>query len=136
MIRVWISKDGNLKETKRLEQGCWVDVTAPDGEEFKRVAVRTGIPEDILKTPLDEDERPRVEKEDGLTTIIVHIPVENADGDVPVATIPLGIFINEKHIVTLALRDSPVLEDFRKGIVRNFCTANKAPMVIPVLIGM
>jgi len=136
MIRIYSIRKGELCETRKLTAGCWVDIIAPSGEEFKKIAVRVGIPEDILKTPLDEDERPRIEKEDGLTAIIVHIPVENIEADVPVMTIPLGIFLTRRNIVTLALHDSPVLEDFRKGLVRHFSPANMVPMVLQLLMRM
>lgn len=136
MIRFFITQKGELKEAKTLSSGCWIDMVSPTGNEFKNIVDMTGIPEDVLKPPLDENELPRAEKNGDLTIIIVHIPTEVNNNKASLATIPLGIFITKKYILTIALYDSMVLDDLRKGEVRNFSTKDKPRMVLQLLARM
>lgn len=115
-------------------------MVAPTGDELAEVAQLTRIGIDQLKIPLDDDERPRVEKEEGITSIIVRIPIEETNGETQIATVPLGIFVGVspavKCIVTVTLHDSPVLNDFRNCKLRGFTIENRSFMVLRMLFKM
>jgi len=103
-------------------EGKWVHLINPDDKEISFVSSVTGISEDFLKAPLDEEERPRIDKEDDSLLILVDIPVidESDDDDYyTYSTLPMGIVIRGKNIVTVCLKDSIVVRDIQYGRIRN-----------------
>mgnify|MGYP003303177568 CR=1 FL=1 len=67
MYKITRSTDNGLDELEidRLEKGCWIDVVAPSEEELQEIAAATKIQMDFLTAPLDEEEKSRIEIEDG-----------------------------------------------------------------------
>ena len=55
----------------------------------------TGIDLDDLRAPLDDEERSRIELEDGYNMILVDIP--SLDEKDRYVTIPLGIYMTKEH---------------------------------------
>jgi magnesium transporter len=100
---------GGYNEIQKIEQGCWINVTAPTPEENQRLKDEFKLPEDIIRDILDTDERPRVEFDDDWTLIIMRIPVENQSNGVPFYTIPLGIFIRNGITLSLCLQNNEIL---------------------------
>lgn len=102
--------------------GKWVHLSNPDEKEIEFVSNITNIPQELIKAPLDEEERSRIENEDGNLLILVDIPVaeENVDGDkVAYDTFPLGIIISRGNIVTVCLKDYAIARDFLCGKIKN-----------------
>ena len=83
---------------------------------------------------MDEEERSRLEKEDNYTMILVDIPViERRNEKDWYETIPLGIFITEKVIFTICLKETRILKQFMDGLVPDFCTYKKTRFVYQIL---
>lgn len=102
--------------TKRLEafeKGCWVDMVNPTDDEVEDIVALTGLPEEMLKAALDEEETARCEKDDGAFMCLLDTPTmtDTDDGDT-YETIPISLIYNENCIVTVSLRGNPVLGDF------------------------
>ncbi len=82
------------------------------------------IPLDLLRGPLDEEEKSRIDVEDGLTHVIVDIPVVVREEDQRgYETIPLGILLHPDYLITTCLRPNPILGEFERGTVRGFTTS-------------
>lgn len=95
----------------------WIKLDNPQNSEIEFVANKTGIQIDFLKAALDEEERSRIEKEDGNLLILVDVPIVVEDEKkeyVTYSTIPLGIISNDKYFITVCLKETPVLENFGK----------------------
>jgi magnesium transporter len=85
-----------------IEPGCWINLIDPLPAEIKRVSEELGIPIDYLTYPLDVEERARTEKDEGVTLIILRVPRYKGDtADIPYVTMPLGIILTERAIVTI-----------------------------------
>ena len=71
-------------------EGCWINLIDPTTDEIDSIKAM-GIPSDFLVYALDLDERPRTEKEDdGTTLILLRIPFFQGEKlDVPYTSIPL-----------------------------------------------
>ena len=91
----------------------------------------TGIDLDDLRAPLDDEERSRIELEDGYNMILVDIP--SLDEKDRYVTIPLGIYMTKEHIITICLDESPVLKAFVNRRVREFYTFKKTRFVFQIL---
>lgn len=108
MIKIFETFGGYV-EINEPRKGCWINVTNPSPDEIKKLTDQFGLPDDIIIDILDQDERPRVESDDGWSLIILRIPVESRNNGVPFQTVPLGIFIADNFTVTLCLQDNEVL---------------------------
>ncbi|WML25113.1 magnesium transporter CorA family protein [Neobacillus sp. OS1-33] len=128
-------------ETKVLEQvdviskGCWVNMYAPTQEEINKVSMDAQIDVDIIKDALDDEERPRIERDDGRVYIIVDFPyiVHDENGFAGYETIPIGIILTDECIITVSLKDTPILEEFRKNRVKEFFTFKKTRFALQIL---
>ena len=131
MIAIYKTVEDELLEMEKVEEGCWISVTHPTGEELERLQNETGIDIDDLRAPLDDEERSRIELEDGYTMILVDIP--SLDEKDRYVTIPLGIYMTKELIVTICLEKSPVLKAFENRRVREFYTFKKTRFVFQIL---
>ena len=118
-----------------IEDGCWINLTHPSGEELTQVEQALNLDAAFLRAALDEEESSRIDAEDGQTLIIIDLPaVEKSDAAVVYYTVPLGILVAEKHIVTVCLKESSILEDFENGLVRNAQTKKRTSFIFYILL--
>jgi magnesium transporter len=134
MLAIFKTTPTGLKRLEEFEPGSWIDLVSPTVEELERVSRELAIPLDLLKGPLDEEEKSRIDVEDGLTHVIVDIPVlVREDDQHEYDTIPLGMLIHPDYFVTTCLRPNPILGEFERGAVRDFATFYKTRFVLQIL---
>ncbi len=134
MLAILKTTEEGLERLEEFEPGSWIDLVSPTEEELRRVSEALAIPLDLLKGPLDEEEKSRVETEDGLTYVVIDIPVLVVeDEERSYATIPLGMIIHPDYFVTVCLRVNPILGEFERGNVRGFYTFKKTRFLFQVL---
>lgn len=109
-------KSDENRKTSQLDafvDGCWVDLVNPTDDEVEDVCALTGVPEEMLKAALDEEESARVERDEGSFMCLIDTPTitDTDDGDT-YETIPMALIYNPKCVVTVSLRGNPVLGDF------------------------
>jgi magnesium transporter len=130
MFKVYKSIDDMLFESDVLgEKGSWVNLINPTKEEMQLVARQIGLPLDFLEYPLDEEESPRIEAEEGCVMIIIRVPVIR--GDVYDA-IPLGIIITENVIITVCLENTVILDEFSPSRTKGFYTFKKTRFLLQI----
>ena len=118
-----------------IEPGCWVHVVNPTQEELNQLLEATHVDRDFLVAALDEEERSRVETENGQTLIVVDTPtieLSEKEGIIN-STFPLGIILTEDNIFTVCLKDSSVLQDFTNNRVKSFSTKKKSRFILQIL---
>jgi magnesium transporter len=119
---------------EEFEPGSWIDLVSPTEEELRRVSGELNIPLDLLRGPLDEEEKSRVEMEDGLTFVVVDIPVLVVEDDErSYATIPLGMIVHPEYFITICLRVNPILGEFERQSIRGFYTYKKTRFLFQIL---
>jgi magnesium transporter len=129
--------DGKVEVTNRAGDDCWVNVLAPTAEEIARIQQDFNIPPEVVQYCLDVDEMPRTDKEDGITLIVIRVPLFQGEGhDVPYTTLPLGIVFTERFIMTVCREDTNVLRDFVAGKMRGFSPAKKYRFILQLLWSM
>ncbi len=134
MLRIFRTIHRNVEEIDTIEDGCWIALTDPTARELFTVTSELGIEVDALRAPLDEEERARIEVEDHYTSMIFDIPTTEERNDKEYyITIPVGIFITKEHIVTVCLEDTPILEAFMDGRVRNCWTNRRTRFMLQIL---
>ena len=109
---------GGYTEISKTDNGCWINIAAPDKEEIQRLSTDFHLPNDIIQDILDPDERSRIEFDDDWTLIIMRIPVKGNNHGVPFYTVPLGIFITDSFTLTLCIQKNEVLPIERISLFR------------------
>jgi magnesium transporter len=136
MLEIYKSNEGKaLESVDVISKGCWVNMYAPTEAEINRVAQDADVSVDLIKDALDDEERPRIEREDGQVYIIVDYPyITHDDSGFPIyETIPIGIVLTDDCLITVSLKDSPIMEDFRKNRVKEFFTFKKTRFALQIL---
>ncbi|WP_067047215.1 magnesium transporter CorA family protein [Methanofollis ethanolicus] len=123
-----------IEELDIVEPGSWIFCTAPDEVEIARAAGIMGMAMEDIRAALDEEERPRMETEEGKTLILIDTPFRvEGEPTGTYSTIPLGIAMNEDYILTICLQDIPILRDFIAGKVKTFYTFKKTRFLFQIL---
>ena len=136
MLEIFKSTDARvLEKVDVISKGCWVNMYAPTAEEINKVSNDAQVDVDIIKDALDDEERPRIERDDGRIYIIVDFPytVQDESGLTVYETIPIGIILTDECIITVSLKDTPILEEFRKNRVKEFFTFKKTRFALQIL---
>ena len=112
----------SLRKVDEICDDCWIHLVAPSDEEISMLVDRLDIAEEFLRYPLDDEERPRVDvdEDNGDTLIIMDIPFFYED-DHPdqYETVPLGIIIKKRQIITVSLRVVPLLSVFENNQMKD-----------------
>lgn len=134
MLAILKTTSAGLQQLKEFEPGSWIDLVNPTPQELEHVCDALQIPMDLLRAPLDEEEKSRVEVEDGLTHVIVDIPIlVRTETEQSYDTIPLGLLVHPDYFITTCLRPNPILGDFERDNVRSFATFKKTRFLLQVL---
>lgn len=134
MVKIYITKNGNLETIEKPQKGCWINMVHPTEKELIEIEEKYNIESDDLRAPLDEEEASRITKEDDYTLVLVDIPnIEEKNGKNRFSTIPLGIIIAKGAIITVCLENTPILH-FKSRAGRNVDTTLKTRMLLQILL--
>lgn len=119
MLKIYKTFGNTLKKTNPMdEQNLWIDAINPTEKEMQELCTRYNLDIDLLRAPLDEEERPRIEAHDDQVLVLISMPnMPETDGDAaPILynTIPLGIVITEQVIITVSLTENMLVQQFIK----------------------
>lgn len=133
MIKIYKNTDNdlNLKELFNIEKDSWINLINPTKEEIKQVANEVKIEERIIREVLVEKNLPQIKKMEDCVLIVIDIPYKT---QTKFNTYPLGIIIcNDLHIITVSLKETPLLNKFINNEITNFYTAKKSRFFIQIL---
>ncbi|MBM3699922.1 MAG: magnesium transporter CorA family protein [Actinobacteria bacterium] len=129
------SPENQTIECNEIQKGCWIHLNDPDSDEIAMVAQQTGLDKDFLKAALDKEESSRLEVEGQQILVLLDIPIMNVIKTIAVySTIPLGIVLNEDYIVTVALQENNITDDFFEQKVKTFYTFKKSRFILQLLL--
>ena len=134
MVKYYKTDDRKIHEEKGPADGVWIDMYNPTVSEGEEIAEKLGIDISDLLAPLDDEESSRIELEDGYTLILVDIPALEIRHDKEAyTTIPLGIILASDMIITVCSEETPILQAFINGRVKEFSTKKKLRFVYQIL---
>ena len=132
-----ISRAGSRQvELDRFEEGCWVNLCDPSEEEVRQVVAFFEIDPGFVTAALDEEESAHIDLEDdGSLLVVVDTPIIQKDDDknFSYVTIPMGIILCAKGMVTVCLKEASILEPFLSNRVRSFSTNKKTRFLLQIL---
>ncbi|WP_409291699.1 magnesium transporter CorA family protein [Peribacillus sp. SCS-37] len=129
------AESGRIEKVAEIQKGCWINMLSPNEEEIKLVSNRLEIPEHFFKDALDDEERSRIEREEQNVLIIVDFPyIARDDAGLHIyETIPIGMIITPECFITVSLKETPILMDFKNDKVKGFFTYKKTRFALQIL---
>lgn len=134
-MQIFKTVNNTLLEVDTIEDGVWVHLANPKEGELAFVSEKLGIDVIHLKAALDEEERSRIEVEKDYSLIIVDSPILDytEDSNSKYTTLPMGIILTHKYIITICSRDLQLFKDFYSGYVKDFFTEKKTRFILQLL---
>ena len=69
--------------------------------------------------------------------IIIDIPVvEKHEKNIRYSTMPLGIMLTEKNVITVCLKETALLSEFAEGVLKGVMTNLKTHFVLHIMLRM
>lgn len=136
MLKIYQTIGDELHEVESIAgKGLWIELINPTESEIRQVAEATNLLPEFLKAALDEEERPRIETDEGQVLIVINIPFSRGDnGEYNYDTMPLGIVINDNVVVTVCLRDNPLSAELHSlRVARSIHTQKKTRFLLQIL---
>ena len=137
MITIYKTIENKVVEVDEVSEGCWISAVSPTEEEIGYLIREVGVGSDFVRAALDEEESSRIENEDGQTLIIVDAPKAEKESDkntILYTTMPIGLIMTEKNVITVCIEETPVITDFENGLVKNVQTQFKTRFLLTVLL--
>jgi magnesium transporter len=120
----------SLTESDEFKRGTWVYVEDPSVAELARLSERFNLDPGILDDALDEDEVPRLERDEGISYVFMRFAYTKASGSVD--TWPVLIIFGGEYVVTVSKVHLPALDFLQRGRVP-FATTQRAKLVLLIL---
>lgn len=137
MIKYYVPENHRLAETDSCVPGCWINVINPDRNEIQSLIDRFSLEPDFIRAALDEEESSRIETEDENTLIIIDTPyVEKNEDNLIYLTVPIGIIVTPKNVLTISLRENALIEEFAQGVVKDVNPALRTQFVLMLMMRM
>ena len=126
---------GEFSKITSYEIGSWINLVSPSETEIDDVVNALGIKKNFIMSIIDDDEKPRIDEEDGVKMLLLDVPVyETKNGIKAITTLPLGILVvRNDYIVTVSLQRYSIIDDFAKGRVKEFFTYKKSRFIIQMI---
>lgn len=136
MLKIYKTNvNGEMEKLKKIETNSWINLSNPSIDEIEEVTKKTNIPESLILKVLDYEELPRIENEDKATLIVVDVPyIEDKKSKNKYSTIPVGIITKGNYFVTICLKETEILNEFKHNRVKDVDTAKKTRFIIQLLL--
>ena len=132
MIQYLVCNKG-FYEVDNYSHRAWVNVMCPTPEEQTFIIKEFGVPEPFLSDIEDNEERPRVEYEDGWRMIIVRLPFKSLEQENLYSTVPLGILTSGEKFITVCHSEVAMMGDFIKYTRRkSFEEKNASDLILHI----
>lgn len=126
--------DNQTSEIKKMEPNCWIDMKNPTIEELQLISKKTNIDLDLFTTVIDDEEVSRIEEHNDVKLIVVNYPyITTKETKNTYNTLPLGIITNNDYLITISIRKSEFLDEFRRGRAKDFFTYKKTRFILQIL---
>ncbi len=134
MLAIYKSTEQGLQRFDDVVNGGWIDAVNPTPEEIAQLQA-WGIEADLINYSLDQDEMAHMEREEGYVFILLRIPYFQGSGtDIPHITIPLGIILTDRFVVTICRYENDITRALCNGKYRGLKTAKRYRFALYVFL--
>lgn len=133
MLNIYKTTEQGLEKVDTMVNGAWANVVDPTPEEMKKL-MDWGMDMDYINYALDQDEMPRLERDDEYTFILLRIPIHQPDSDIPYTTVPLAMMILGNKIITVCRYDSDIFKVLATGKYRLLKTGKRYRLALYIFL--
>ena len=137
MITYWQQEDGQFIKLKKEEittnKPLWIDVRNVTRDETTFIQDEYKIEQDHILDILDPDELSRLEDGEGYILTIVRVPIYDPQAETPYFTVPIGIIIKGKTIITICWTDCEVIKDFGSNRIKNIKLTDFPSFIVQIM---
>ncbi len=133
MLRIYKTTENGLETMENMTNGAWVNAVDPTPDEMQKL-VNWGMEMDYINYCLDQDEMPRMERDEDYTFILLRIPIHQPESDIPYTTVPLGIMILGNKIITVCRYDSDIFKPLINGKHRHLKTGKRYRLALYIFL--
>ena len=140
MIQIFNTVDKSLEEefvdfTGGISlRNKWLHLENPTDREIELIERLTGVDGDMIKAALDEEERARIEADEGDTLVLFDIPtIEEEENYYSYSTMPLGVIITDMCMITVCLKENSIISNFVNNRVKKLETARRTNFLYQLL---
>jgi len=136
MIELYLTDGPETRVVQEIQDWTWIKLTAPTTKEIDRVAAALpGLDRDDLLAASDPEEKTRLAHEEAYSLILVDVPTREIRHDIETYnTIPLGIILMPRNVITICAEDTQVLTPFHAGRVKGFSTRMRISFIYQILL--
>lgn len=136
MLELYLTDGPETRVVQDIQDWTWIKLTAPTPAEIDRVASSLpGLDRDDLMAANDPEEKTRLVHEDNYSLILVDVPTHEIRHEMDTYnTIPLGIILMPRNVITVCAEDTSVLTPFHAGRVRGFSTRMRISFIYQILL--
>ena len=133
MLSIYKNSEQGMEKLDLITNGAWVNVVDPTPAETEKL-VTWGMDIDYINYSLDQDEMPRMERDEEYTFILLRIPIYQPESDIPFNTVPLGIMILENKVITVCRYESDILKTLTNGKYRLLKTGKRYRLALYIFL--
>lgn len=137
MITYWQQINNQFSKSKKdeidEELPLWIDARNVTRDETTELQEEYNIDPDHILDILDPDELSRLEDGDDYILTIVRVPIYDPSAETPYFTVPVGIILKGKTIITICWTDSEVLKDFGANRIKNVRLTDFPSFIIHIM---
>lgn len=136
MLTIYKTINHSLQEIDSLdEKKIWVNIVNPTEDEINLISEKLDIDIDFLWAALDEEERSRIDTDEGQVLILIDIPYAAEAEESPVIyhTIPFAIIATNEVVVTVSLRSNKFIESITRNKFSTY-TGKRTRLVLQILL--
>ncbi len=119
-----------LQELTHPQRGTWVHAEAPSEDEVEELTKRFKLEAGYLEDALDEDEMPRLEREEDQSYVFVRYPYRTLEGEMDTA--PLLIMFDAEVVLTVSPFHLPAVDVLLRSKT-SFATTQRAKLMLLIL---
>jgi magnesium transporter len=133
MLHIYKTTENRLQELETMVNGAWVNVMDPTPEEIEKLTT-WGMDMEYIHYSLDQDEMPRMERDEDYTFILLRIPIHQPESDLPYSTAPLGIMILGSRIITVCRYESDIFKPLINSKYRMMKTGKRYRLALYIFL--
>ncbi len=137
MITYWQQKDGKFIDTEKdavdKSRPVWVDARNVTRDDITLLESEYKIDQEHIIDILDPEELSRIEDAEDYVLTIMRLPIFVPTSEVSYFSIPFGVIMQKKMIITICWTDCEVLKDFSLNRVKNINLSDLPAFLIQIL---
>jgi len=123
-------RSDKIEEQEKFQKGTWIHAENPTKDEIATLINVHGLDEGLVADALDEDEMPRLERDEDRVYIYVRAAISLPEGAFD--TMPLLIVYGPENIITISLKKLPHFAPFF-GSKLDFATTQRTRFMLQIL---